>query len=126
MRWLLGLSLVVLTTSALAHGEVGDEPCRTEASLVHGPTLPLGGDRELTLLPGSRLYPRYLADPRQPMMKAMAVHVIHSDTLETGDFLYEFTLGGSYGLARLHSAREPEHGLELGRASCRERVWIPV
>lgn len=65
-------------------------------------------------MPGTKLYPRYLADPRQPMMKAMAVHVLRTDTPQTGSPLFEFALGASYGLLRLHPEREPEHGLELG------------
>jgi hypothetical protein len=48
------------------------------------------------------------------MMKAMAVHVLRTDTLEAGSPLFEFSLGGSYGLLRLHPEEEAEHGLQLG------------
>jgi hypothetical protein len=87
---------------------------RSERPRVHGPTVPLGGTYELTLLPGSHLYPRYLADPRQPMMRAQIVGVLENDTPQTGSPLYEFALGASYALLRLHPAGEPEHGVELG------------
>jgi len=113
VRLLAAVPLIGLTTSALAHGEVGTAPRGAEPSLVHGPTVHLDAKHRLTLLPGSQLYPRYLANPREPMMKALTVHVIHSDTPQTGSFLYEFTVGGNYGLVRLHSEREPERGLQL-------------
>jgi len=113
VRLLVAVPIIGLTTSAVAYGEVDANAHRAEPSLVHGPTVDLGAKRQLTLLPGAELYPRYLADPRQPMMKAVAVHVLHGDTPQVGDFLYEFMVGGSYGLLRLHSEQEPEKGLQL-------------
>jgi hypothetical protein len=94
-------------TSAAASGP-------SQRSHVHGPTVPLGDENELTFLPGSHLYPRYLADPRAPVMRGQIVRVMESDTPQAGSPLYEFALGSSYGLLRLHPGREPEHGVELG------------
>jgi hypothetical protein len=101
--------LAMLAKHALAHGEPASEPSR-----VHGPSVPIDETQTLTFLPGSQLYPRYLADPRQPVMKALLVHVIETDTPGTRSPLYEFTLGGSYGIFRVHPEDEPEHGLQFG------------
>jgi hypothetical protein len=47
------------------------------------------------------------------MMRGQILGVLESDTPEAGSPLYEFALGASYGLFRLHPARAPEHGVEL-------------
>jgi hypothetical protein len=80
---------------------------------THGPTVAVGSDHRLQALPATDFYPRYLADPRQPTMKAFALSVLETDTPETDSPLLEFTLGGRIKLLRLHPTRHPERGLQL-------------
>jgi hypothetical protein len=124
---LVAAGAVTLSFAAVAGSETREErpaasepidesrrPADGEPSLVHGPTVSVGQVRRLTFLPGSQLYPRYLADPRQPMFKALALHVISTETPETHNPIFEFSIGASYGLVRLHPADEPELGWQLG------------
>lgn len=67
----------------------------------------------MSFFPGSTFYPRYLADPRQPMMKGFVLHVLKSDTKAQGSPLMEFTMGGSVKLLRWHPAGDPELGVQL-------------
>jgi hypothetical protein len=98
---------------AACNGALAARPDCSKQARLHGPNVPLGEAYGLTFLPGSHLYPRYLADPRQPVMRGQVVGVMESETPETGSPLYEFALGASYGLLRLHPTQETEHGLEL-------------
>lgn len=78
-----------------------------------GVPLRLWGGSGLVLFPGDNLYPRYLADPRQPMMKGLVLHMLRSDTPEHGNPLMEFTMGGRVKLLRWHPAHDPDLGVEL-------------
>ncbi len=83
-----------------------------DGALLRGPSHPLGGGT-LQALPANHLYERYLADPRQPMMKALVFHMLRHDTPETDSPQLEFTMGGSYGLLRWHPRGEPDLGWQL-------------
>lgn len=84
-----------------------------EPGTQHGVPLKLRGGSGLVLFPGSSFYPRYLADPRQPMMKGLVLHVLRSETEAHGSPLMEFTMGGRVKLLRWHPAHEPKLGVQL-------------
>ncbi len=79
----------------------------------HGPTYPVTAGTRLQTFPGSSFYPRYLADPRQPMMKGLLLHVLKSETPAQSSMLMEFTMGGRAKLLRWHPAHDPELGAQL-------------
>ncbi len=105
-RW---AALALFLGATRSHATSRDAP-RSE---THGPTVSVGPDYRLQALPATNFYPRYLADPRQPTMKAFALSVLETDTAQTSSPLLEFTLGGRIKLFRLHPTGDPERGLQL-------------
>jgi hypothetical protein len=106
-RWPAALAIVLGVTDSFA------APHEPGAPLLHGPSLPLGTEYRLQTFPASDFYPRYLADPRQPVMKAFVLSVLETDTPATHSPLYEFTLGGRVKLLRLHPTAHPELGFQF-------------
>ncbi len=80
---------------------------------THGATYPVTSGTRLQTFPGSSFYPRYLADPRQPVMRSWMLHVLESDTAAHSSFLLEFTMGGRVRLLRWHPANDPELGVQF-------------
>ncbi len=105
----MGLTLGLVFLGSVARAT----PASALPPKTTGPTLALGADYRLQTLPATNLYPRYLADPRQPTMKAFVLSVLESDTPATHSPLYEFTLGGRVKLLRLHRDGDPERGAQF-------------
>lgn len=103
----LGLALVLAASSAAA------APSEDPARATHGVSVGLGSAYRLQTLPATNLYPRYLADPRQPTMKTFLLSVKETDTPQTHSPLCEVALGGRVKLLRVHPEGEPEHGVQL-------------
>jgi hypothetical protein len=67
----------------------------------------------LAFVPGSDLYPSYIADPRRAVFRFGVNGYFDSDISDAGDYRYGITLGGRYGIARLHREGDPDHGFQL-------------
>jgi hypothetical protein len=109
-------ALWVFVFSTIAHAETTDteaEPPLEPSKATHGPTYPVGATLRLQTFPSTNFYPRYLADPRQSMMKAAVLHVLKSDTPDAGNPLLEFTMGGRVRLLQLHSGDNSDRGVQL-------------
>src|SRR5207245_4312905 len=80
---------------------------------------------------------RYLVDPTKTVKAGKEVVIWRVDVvfLQKGDWKYEGRTGQLALLMRhgrgigppgIQSSLHSAHGLQIGRASCRERVWISV
>lgn len=65
------------------------------------------------LVPGSDLYPRYLADPLRPMMAIRFVSVSESDIGDAGNTRYLHSLGGRFGLLRVYRHGRLDAGFQI-------------
>jgi hypothetical protein len=65
------------------------------------------------LVPGSDLYPGYMADPLRPTLATQYLHVIGSEIPDTGDSRFLHHLGGRFGLLRLFPDARPDAGFQL-------------
>jgi hypothetical protein len=65
------------------------------------------------LVPGTDLYPRYIADPLRPMMAIQYVFVSESDIADAGDTRYLHSLGGRVGLLRVYRNSRSDAGFQI-------------
>lgn len=63
--------------------------------------------------PGSDLYPRYIANPRRPMISLSRLWIIDSSISQAGENRLMFRLGGRYGFFRFHPNNEPDRGFQF-------------
>lgn len=133
VRTTLGAALVAVSASASAEPATSN-PATPGASTAeppavvrapYGPTYPAGGALRLKAFPGRDLYPRYLADPRQPTMRMGVWKVLKSETPETGDPWLEFTMGGRVKVLQLHPAGDDARGLQLSLEAAFVGVFDP-
>jgi hypothetical protein len=68
---------------------------------------------EYRLLPETRLYPLYLADPYRSVFALQRVTALDSEIPQAGDRRWGLKLGGVFGLVRLYPAGDPERGWQL-------------
>jgi len=63
--------------------------------------------------PGSDLYPRYIANPRRPMISFSRIWMIDSSIPQAGENRLMLRLGGRYGFFRFHPNNDPDRGFQF-------------
>lgn len=116
-------ALVALALPVRAEEEAGEagvapvatgSPAAVEEGLFWPPrSRPLGGGWSLLPVPGSDLYPRYVADPRRPRFSFHHMRLFDTEVVDGGESRVGVMLGGRYGFLRLHPDDDPDLGFQL-------------
>lgn len=120
---MIGIAVLLCLPAALSDA-AADNPSKTGQTTTHsggalhsGPTedrsFGMAGSWRGRLVPGSVLYPGYLADPLRPTLAIQYLHVVDSDIPDAGDSRFLHILGGRFGLLRLYPEGRPETGFQL-------------